>query len=147
MPVRLLAILLCALCACRPQRGSAPAGALKPAAWYYSDLGPNAVDISQYPPEQRKNYAVVVKQCAVCHNLARTINISVVGREYWDKYIASMAQYDSYASQAQIPPEDALAIVDFLEFDAQVRKVLRKTEFDALTAELQRRFAAQGQQH
>ncbi len=42
---------------------------------YANDLGPDAVDVSSYPPEHQKAYKeVLLVKCAKCHTAARPLN-------------------------------------------------------------------------
>lgn len=109
-------------------------------AVYYSDLGPDRVDVSDYPSAQKDNYEVYRHACSQCHTLARSINAPVVDRRFWEFYIASMRFNTLFHQDAAVPQEAAQAIVDFLEYDSNVRKVRRRGEFDALQEELKRRF-------
>lgn len=109
------------------------------AALFYSDLGPDALDVSAYPRAQRKNYEVYARACSRCHTLARSLNAPFVGRAWWEFYSSKMrarAGRDGVAlSSAEVN-----AVVDFLEFDANERKVARAPEFEALKGELKSRF-------
>ena len=60
------------------------------AALFYSDLGPESVDVSAYPPERKRDYAVYAQACSRCHTLARSINAPYVSRGWWEFYVARM---------------------------------------------------------
>jgi len=107
---------------------------------YYSDLGPNTIDVSGYPAQQRHNYAVYARACSQCHSLSRSINVPVVSRGYWELYILGMRFNARFRAGAKLPKEEVKAILDFLDYDSQQRKVLRQSEFDDLIDELKRRF-------
>jgi hypothetical protein len=107
---------------------------------FYSDLGPDVVDVSAYPTQQKYNYKVYANVCSRCHSLARSINIPVVSRAYWDFYLLSMGSRNRRAKLERITPEERKAIVDFLAFDSHERKVAHDARFDAMTEELKRRF-------
>ncbi len=107
---------------------------------YYTDLGPSAIDVSDYPAQQKYNYSVYANVCSRCHTLARSANLPVVSRGFWSYYLLKMRSR-SWFKDAPIAKEERAAILDFLEYDSAVRKVGRKKEFEALTAELERRFA------
>lgn len=110
-------------------------------AVFYSDLGPDSIDVSAYPENQRENYAVFARACYQCHTLARSINAPVVSPAFWDFYLLSMRTRTKFVlGDAKITKEESKRIVDFLEYDSNVRKVGRKKEFDALTEELKERF-------
>jgi hypothetical protein len=106
---------------------------------FYSDIGPDTVDVSAYPAQQRYNYAIFARDCSACHTLARSINAPLVGRGWWEFYMLGMRVRSRRAGRP-LPPEETKAILDFLEYDSRARKVEGAREFDALTEELKRRF-------
>jgi hypothetical protein len=109
---------------------------------YYTDLGPATIDVSGYPPEQQKNYAVYARVCAQCHTLARANNCPVVARAFWELYISGMRRHSYYYYQTQTPisRQESKAVLDFLDYDSQYRKLLRKEDFDRQTKDLKRRY-------
>lgn len=110
-------------------------------AVFYSDLGPDSIDVSSYPEKQKENYAVFARACYQCHNLARSINAPVVSPAFWEFYLLSMRTRTKFSlGDAKITKEESRRIVDFLEYDSNARKTGRKKEFDALTEELKARF-------
>lgn len=109
-------------------------------ARFYSDLGPDAVDISEYPTQQKYNYAVYAAACSRCHSLARSINAPAVSRAYWEFYMLSMRGRGWVKKAPAISREDRKAIMDFLDFDSQLRKVAREKQFEELTNELKNRM-------
>lgn len=109
-------------------------------AIFYSDLGPNSIDVSLYSDKQKENYAVYAHTCSQCHSLARSINAPMVSRGFWDFYILGMRARSHFMPGTEITKAQAKAIVDFLEFDASIRKVGRKEEFDGVTTDLKKRF-------
>jgi hypothetical protein len=109
------------------------------AALFYSDLGPNEVDITAYPPEHKSQYEVYVKVCSSCHTLARSINSPYVSRAWWEFYIASM-RMRAHFHRRPLNKNEIRAVVDFLEYDSNERKVARAPEFEATKFELKRRF-------
>lgn len=110
-------------------------------AEFYSDLGPDAIDVSAYPAQQRYNYAVYARDCSRCHTLARPNNAPMAGRGWWEFYIIGMRARSSWKG-APLAPADVKAILDFLDYDSRVRKVEKSREFEAQTDELKRRFDA-----
>ncbi|MDD5304516.1 MAG: hypothetical protein PHS14_15575 [Elusimicrobia bacterium] len=126
-----------------PQRAEIPQASpeRRAAALFYSDLGPDTVDISSYPPEIRRDYAVYARICASCHTLARSINSPYVGRSWWEFYIASMRMRAHFHGRP-LSKEDIGSVLDFLEYDANERKVARAAQFEETKAELKRRFEA-----
>lgn len=134
----LLAVILAAGCAAWRTGTSVPV-AERPAALFYSDLGPDTIDVSAYPPEQRRNYAVYARTCARCHTLARSINAPYVNRGWWEFYAAKMSVRAKFQGDP-LTKEELEAALDFLEYDSNARKVAHAAEFDALKAELKARF-------
>lgn len=118
----------------------APEGRRK-AALFDSDLGPDAVDVSDYPARERRNYAVYSRVCSRCHTLARSINAPYATRGWWDFYILNMRMRSDRRGEA-LSGRDARAILDFLDYDSNRRKVSRAAEFEAIRQELKRRFDA-----
>jgi hypothetical protein len=111
-----------------------------PLSLYYMDLGPAEIDVSRYPTQQKRNYAVFKMQCGRCHTLARAVNSPVKRRAYWAFHVARMNHHARRDPGGQISRDDVQAILDFLAFDAQVRKIDDAESFERQTAELQRRF-------
>ncbi len=110
------------------------------AARFYYDLGPAEVDVSSYPKKQQENYQIFAKTCSQCHTLARPINSPYVGRKTWKRYVERMHLKTKVVSSAVISPEDEKAIVDFLSYDAQLRKVKNKGAFETKRTELRALF-------
>mgnify|MGYP001603966061 CR=1 FL=1 len=111
-----------------------------PEALYYADLGPDTIDVTGYPAQQKYNYAIYQRQCSRCHTLARSINSSHQSRIYWHLHLLRMSVRSRLGGKGRIPPGDTKAMLDFLDYDAQLRKVQNKKDFEALTEELKNRF-------
>lgn len=111
------------------------------AALFYSDLGPDEIDLSSYPAARKREYEVYARVCARCHTLARSVNAPYVDRSWWEFYLASM-RVRSHFHGEPLSAEETRAVLDFLEYDATRRKIGRAAEFEALKAELMRRFEA-----
>jgi hypothetical protein len=109
------------------------------AALFYSDLGPDAVDVSGYPPEHRRGYEAYARLCARCHTLARSINAPYVDRTWWEFYLASMRMRAHFHGEP-LAKKDLRAVLDFLEYDSRERKIARAAEFEVIRRELERRF-------
>jgi len=109
------------------------------AALFYSDLGPEEIDVSAYPSSQRENYAVYARACSRCHTLARSINAPLVGRGWWEFYIVGM-RLRSLRGGRPLTKDEEKSVLDFLEYDSRVRKVEHAKDFEAKTEELKRRF-------
>jgi len=145
MSPRIMALLTVLLAAgCGPWRlwGEIPAAPeARAEPLFYSDLGPDTVDVSAYPPELKRDYAVYARACSRCHTLARSINAPYVSRAWWEFYIARMRVRATLHGEP-LSPREIQSALDFLEHDSNVRKVARAPEFDAAKAELKRRFEA-----
>ncbi|MBI4063226.1 MAG: hypothetical protein HY401_02875 [Elusimicrobia bacterium] len=109
-------------------------------ARFYYDLGPSAINVSAYPADQKANYAIFAKTCSQCHSLARPINSPLIERKDWDRYVKRMHIKTKSRLKTEIAKPDAQAIVDFLTYDAQIRKVERKADFEAKTNEFKKLF-------
>ena len=134
-----------ALAACvavgRRQPPPAPALSVKPDlhVLYYSDLGPEAVDVSSYPAKLQYDYVVFSRVCSQCHSLARAINAPAVDRQFWEFYLARMRLYSRFQHQP-VSADETRAILDFLEYDTSVRKIGGRKIFEAQVDALKRRF-------
>ncbi|MBI3289693.1 MAG: cytochrome c [Elusimicrobia bacterium] len=111
------------------------------AALFDSDLGPDTVDVSGYPAEQRRNYELYANACSRCHTLARSINAPWVNRRWWDFYVSKM-RVRAMLRREKLPDRELNAVLDFLEYDSHERKVARAPEFERLRQILKRRFQA-----
>jgi hypothetical protein len=110
-------------------------------ARFYFDLGSDTIDVSSYPKQQQKNYKVFAKTCSQCHALARPINAPVIARKDWRRFIDRMHFNAKVRPWAKLPQKDTQQILDFLTYDARVRKVHGKAQFEAETKRLQSLFA------
>ncbi|WP_242394916.1 hypothetical protein [Anaeromyxobacter oryzisoli] len=77
------------------------------------DYGPDRIDISSYPDEQRKEYVVYSAKCVKCHPLARSVNAHYDARD-WKRYLKRMIRRPN----SGINEEQAAQIYDFLKFHA-----------------------------
>ena len=84
---------------------------------FEADLGQTWIDVSTYPPEQQKAYAVFAQRCCKCHTLARPIN-STLATDQWEAYVSRMSRKPG----SGISPKDAETIQAFLVFDSGKRK-------------------------
>jgi hypothetical protein len=110
------------------------------AALYYSDLGPTTIDVSSYPAVQQADYQVYARACSTCHTLARSINAPMVNRRYWEFYVLGMRFNTQFKHGTKMSKEDIEKILDFLEYDSEIRKVRGKEQFDKLTDRLETEF-------
>lgn len=125
---------------------SGPAGAaeapVKQDARFYYDLGAAELDVSSYPAEQQAGYKTFAEACAQCHTLARPINSAIVKEADWRRYVKRMHLKTAASSKSRFSPEQAKAIIAFLAYDSDVRKVQHKAAFDAETERLKTLFKA-----
>ena len=146
----LLAVLLAGACAARQSTAASPTSSLsaalpevsaerRKAALFYSDLGPDTVDVSAYPSDKKLEYAVYARACARCHTLARSINAPYVNRAWWEFYVASMRIRAKFHGEP-LTKQEVRSILDFLEYDSNERKVSRAAEFETMRIELKRHF-------
>ncbi len=75
------------------------------------DSGSDTVDISKYPDQQKKNYALFQQRCSKCHTTARAINAKF-GAQEWKRYMKRMVRRPN----SNISEEEADQIYDFLKF-------------------------------
>lgn len=83
------------------------------------DKGPAKIDVSKYPPDMQKKYAVFQKKCASCHTIARPINCEFVLEDEWERYIKRMMRK---AGNSLISADDGKQIYEFLVYDSKTRK-------------------------
>jgi len=153
------------LSSCQRQKQVASAGSSRfsleqLAAIMPADLGPDSLDVSAYPKEQRENYGLFASRCSQCHTLARPINSSLVTRNDWTRYAKRMKArlpVERVASpgggetqlvrttdgkvRGVIPASELTRIVDFLVYDSRARKAEEPELFQAEQAKLNQLFA------
>jgi hypothetical protein len=91
-----------------------------------ADLGPEKIDVSNYPAIQQANYRIFLHKCSPCHSPARAINSSYITAKEWKKYIGWM---HNLSHKSWLWGEDRQWIQDFLVYDAQLRKVQNRDAF------------------
>ncbi len=106
---------------------------------FYSDLGPDEIDVSSYPSQQRENYAVYARACSRCHSLARSINAPYTSRGWWEFYMTGMRARGRIAGRP-FSRDEIKAVLDFLDYDSRARKIERAAAFERSAEELKRRF-------
>lgn len=111
-----------------------------PPTLYYTDLGPEEIDVSAYTAQQKYNYEIFRRECSMCHTLARAVNSPTQSRAYWRFHLARMSLHSRVNRSGPLPREDVERILDFLEYDSAIRKKEHKKQFEELDAELKRRF-------
>ena len=82
------------------------------------DKGPAKIDVSKYPPDIQKKYALFTKKCSSCHSLARPINCEFALDDEWERYIKRMMR----KAGTFITPDDGKQIYEFLVYDSKNRK-------------------------
>lgn len=75
------------------------------------DNGADKIDVSSYPPEMQRRYAVFEKKCSKCHPAARPINSRFNPAE-WKRYMKRMVRRPN----AGVTDEQADDIYEFLKF-------------------------------
>lgn len=139
--IALAAALLAAGClegAREPAPGSALAG---DRMLFPADLGPDVIDVRDYPSAQQENYRLVVAKCSGCHTLARVVNSPIVDGATWSRYVSRMhGKSAARGEQLFLTNREARQVESFLVFDSRRRKVRQKEEFQALLDDLERRF-------
>lgn len=111
-------------------------------ARYYHDLGPDQVDVSSYPEVQRGNYKTFERVCTQCHVLARAINSPIFSRHAWGYYLFRMRLRAEGAPNISLSEPEIRQVQDFLVYDSNARKLVRRREFMDLTKKLKARFDA-----
>jgi hypothetical protein len=75
------------------------------------DSGPDRIDVSAYPPEQKVRYPLYQQKCGKCHPLARSVNARFTASE-WKRYMKRMVRRPN----AGITDEQAEDIFEFLKY-------------------------------
>ncbi len=75
------------------------------------DFGPDKVDVSDYPPEQKAQYETFQAKCVKCHPLSRPINSRFTSQE-WKRYMKRMIRRPN----SGINEEQAAQIYEFLKY-------------------------------
>jgi hypothetical protein len=77
------------------------------------------LDVSSYPPQIQRDYAVFARRCSRCHTLARPLNAHIRDPQHWVRYVTRMRRNPS----SGINKQDAALILNFLLFyTAEVEK-------------------------
>ena len=82
------------------------------------DNGPDSIDVSGYPAEQKSSYKVFERKCSRCHTLARAINSPHALLEEWEAYVRKMQK----KRRSGLDKKSADTIIGFLQYDSSVRK-------------------------
>lgn len=111
-------------------------------AQFYFDLGSDRVDVSGYPKAQQENYKTFSAVCSRCHTPARPINSPLAARGDWRRYVGRMHVRSKIQPDKTFTKDEAKAIVEFLVYDSDIRKVKHRAQFDAETVRLKKLFVA-----
>ena len=103
---------------------------------YANDFGPDAIDVSTYPPKMQRAYALFAQKCSRCHTLARPINSQWATSVFWEHYVKRMWRKPG----SGINGVEAKQIWDLLVYDSQARKLDRREEFEAFRKRLLEEF-------
>ena len=77
------------------------------------DGGAGSIDVSRYPPEMQKRYALYSAKCAKCHPLARSVNAGFTAQE-WKRYMKRLIRRPN----SEVNEEQAASIYEFLKYHA-----------------------------
>jgi len=75
------------------------------------DGGPDSIDVSGYPADQKARYPLYQQKCSKCHPLARSVNSRFTAAE-WKRYMKRMVRRPN----AGVTDEQAGEIFEFLKF-------------------------------
>jgi hypothetical protein len=75
------------------------------------DSGPDRIDVSSYPPEQKGRYELFRQKCSKCHSIARPVNSRFTAQE-WKRYVKRMVRRPN----AGITDEQAEDVFEFLKY-------------------------------
>jgi hypothetical protein len=103
------------------------------------DLGPDQIpyeQLSTYPEGMQADYVLFAKRCSKCHTLARPLNSRFVSQKFWARYVTEMWRRPA----SGMTHEEVRRIIDFLVYDAKVRKLDREKEFLAHRRQLLEQF-------
>lgn len=107
---------------------------------HYADLGPDEIDVSGYPTQQKYAYGLFKQSCGRCHTLARAINSPAQGRAYWHFHLSRMNLHLRLSGNPPLDPVELKTLLDFLEYDARIRKIEHRRDFERLIDELKARY-------
>ena len=92
------------------------------------DKGPDRIDVSDYPPDQRERYEIFAVKCSKCHTLARPINARLTP-DQWRGYVKKMSRRPG----SGINDEAAQRIAEFLGYYSVRRDGEKREPADAGT--------------
>lgn len=75
------------------------------------DNGPDTIDVSSYPPEQKARYPLFRQKCSKCHAIARLVNSRFTAPE-WKRYMKRMVRRPN----AGVTDDQAENLFEFLKF-------------------------------
>jgi hypothetical protein len=118
---------------------AASAGLCKNKVTRYEDLGSDSIDVSAYPEDQKAYYSLFLNRCSRCHSPAWTINSPHVTEKEWKRYVSIL---HVRSNKIWVKPDEPAAILSFLVYDSQIRKVEHQSDFMKLQDVLKEQFAA-----
>ncbi|MGQ0504494.1 MAG: hypothetical protein ACT4TC_04180 [Myxococcaceae bacterium] len=86
------------------------------------DRGPDAIDVSDYPPKYRDLYKLVETRCSKCHSFSRVVSARLKPDD-WKLYVKKMSRRQG----SGISPEVGDKIYEFLKYRTE-RKVKAAAE-------------------
>ncbi len=111
-------------------------------ARFPADLGPDTINVADYPVGQQANYRLMGLVCSQCHTLARVINHPTSTRADWKRLIERMhGKTVLHGWWTDFAKSDAERVLSFLEYDSKIRKIDQKQTFDHAQSELNAFFA------
>ena len=104
------------------------------------DLGPSEVDVSSYPEMRKQEYYLFRQACSQCHTLARALNSPIAKHADWKRFVTRMHLKDKAKGGEGFYKGEGQALIEFLAYDSQVRKITGKEAFARKSKELQALF-------
>lgn len=119
-----------------------PVTSAEPEPLVPADLGPDKIDVADYPVLQQESYPLVVEKCSRCHTLARVVNAPLVDASTWTRFVKRMHGKNQSRENGGplLKGEEAKRVISFLVFDSRERKIKRADEFQMQQADLRARF-------
>jgi len=94
-----------------------------------ADEGPDRIDVSDYPADQRERYEIFAIKCSKCHTLARPINARLTPEE-WQSYVKKMSRRPG----SGINEESGQRIAEFLRYYSVRKDGEKRKPADAATS-------------
>ncbi|MBI4051968.1 MAG: hypothetical protein HY400_05640 [Elusimicrobia bacterium] len=114
-------------------------GPASPAPRFFYDLGASTVDVSGYPQRQQENYKLFLTACGACHAPARALNSPIIEESAWRRFVHRMhLKMEGRGITLEKLDEDH--IIEFLVYDSEIRKAMKKEEFQIQQQKLKKLF-------